>query len=219
MRFQVRSGLLLGFAALAHAAAAQVVSTPHGYLLQASYHPKQILKFSAVMGIKGVVPGKEVGFSYPLTLTVQKLVKGVAYVRIAFGPVKSATRSMPLNLQPASLKLDRHNKPIGSTQSAPVALFPTHPVKMGEKWSGMSSYTVGGKNGGYAVETEYKLTGQKTERGKHIFVLTLNFKGFASGEGTILVDGADGSVLSEVLDLTMKTSQGTYPVQIINKRT
>ncbi|HWD39492.1 MAG TPA: hypothetical protein VG944_11630 [Fimbriimonas sp.] len=212
-------------AVLALPAAGQVRKTPRGYSLTARYRAGTIQKFKAELAIGGVTddPKHGLAVAFGVNVAVEKVSRGIASLRLEMGGA-SPVANLPIKQQVTRVRVDAHNHVVDAGHSnkslLAVAYFPKHPVRLNEKWVESATIPLSGVSGGL-VETTYKLVGVKTDHNKTIANLALTFEGFARGEGSVLVDCADGSVLTSVMTLRVHPSKGQsrlVPLVIVLKR-
>jgi hypothetical protein len=203
---------------------AQVVPTPNGYLLEASYRKGEVLRYGAVTTIGGMADNnRAIPVSYLVSITVKSVKGGIATVKLDESPPKNGKTTLPIPTKSASFQLDRHNKVIGASNgSQAIVAFPDHPVAIGANWSSTTVIPLGGGTGGSVVNVTSQLKGFRTEKGRRIATIGQTLRGFASGEGTALVDAADGSLLASDLELRIhvriQNEDATYPLEMIIKR-
>jgi hypothetical protein len=149
-------------------------------------------------------------------------VKGhVATIRIFQSQPTSGDKDRPIwSSVESTLKLDPLNHPIGSKSNTSLVVpFPEGPIKPGAEWSGMSTFAFGGRSGGL-LETRYRFSGIKQDKGKRLATLDAQMRGFATGSGAILIDCTDGSVAVSFMTLQIQTGPGEqYPVQLQIRKT
>ncbi|MBS1718139.1 MAG: hypothetical protein JSS72_10465 [Armatimonadetes bacterium] len=131
--------------------------------------------------------------------------------------VKLNGQSTSLGNKGSNLQINAYGETVSSAAS-PVSLgspFPKRPVRLGEQWS-MAITQVGLRG-----VMSYKLTGFKNLRGRHAAVIKERFTSKAAsvdGQGELLVDIADGTILQSSLSLKVNYGNDTSVSRIVMKR-
>jgi hypothetical protein len=201
----------------------QVTRSGKGYLFRARYVRGEVQRFNTHMVIPfGDGPDQYVQIGTTIKLKVAQVKDGVATVDIDTDTAKTPTKTK--KIEPLSwpkhnrLKMDRMNHGVGTDNGAYlVAMFPPGPVPLKGTWSGFSTFPLGG-NGGASLQTTYRLSDIQKKGHQKIAVLDVKLRGFATGSGSMLVDMADGSLLTSLLMIEIKAGDQDSVVQIRVRR-
>jgi hypothetical protein len=210
--------LLIGVAAFATSSGFSKDAKAETYILKAKYHVGEIHDYAIQTAIYGVTgDNRAVGIRFDMRMHVISVSPNRSTIRVAASAPKSGKTELPSPYKPATVVLDQWNRPIGTSTGGQIfTSYPNHPIKVGDQWNGTSNLMLG-TNKGATLDTAYKLNSVQTYKGRQIAELTMKLGGLASGEGTELIDLADGSLLSS--DMNLKVNQGKkIPVQIVLKR-
>jgi hypothetical protein len=189
------------------------------YNLVAKFKQGEQHKYKITTAIHGMVPSnRPLTLEFGLDTKVLKMRSGIATIKLSFSQMKSGKDWIPGTYGSSTISLDKSNKPVGSSHTGEVfMIFPGHPVGVGSKWSGLANLMPPGK-AGQSVFTTYKLGGVKQDNGRTIASLAMAIQGTTPGEGTALVDLADGTLLAEDLRIIVPDKGKKFPVEIIVRR-
>jgi hypothetical protein len=209
-----------GLALLSCGAMGQAVKSAKGYDFHSIYTSGKPLTFKVVMAIYpyASAPERNVGVFMTQSFNPLSVKNGLATLKATVDNVHTKDSRLPIVIKPRQFVVDRRNKLIGSTQgSLAIVAFPDHPIKIGQSWSALTSVSTDPSTT-LVDQATYRLDGVQTSHGKTIFTFNVTFKGIATGEGAVLVDAADCSVISFVSQLELHTSKGDHEVKMIFKR-
>jgi hypothetical protein len=188
------------------------------FSLKATYSVGEKHTYGIATGIYGyTLDNKAVGINFNMTMTVVQVANSNATIKITTSRPKSGDTTLPFAYKDSTVVLDSSNRPVKKSSSGQIfAILPQHPVKIGDTWEGSTTLNLG-SNRGALVATTYKLSSIRVDKGKHIAQVHMTMSGLASGEGTELIDLADGSLLTSDMNLRLNESK-KIPIQIILKR-
>lgn len=197
------------------------VTRAHGrYLFRARYRKGEVERFSTRLVVPA--PGQSSAqVSNPVILKVLAVKGDTAKVDISVGPAVQITRKGKGKVYAFPkhnvLHLNTLNHSVDSDVGANVlAMFPPRPVAVGETWQGLSTFPMG--NSKQILNTTYKFSGIQRRGRTTAAVLDVELSGFAGGNGSMLIDVKDGSLLASVLNMMVGTSEYNAKVSLVVRR-
>jgi len=200
-QFLVCASLIGG---IAGAASAQITQTKGKYTFRMKFRAGDFARYVSEFkqgGAGGMV------VALPFSQKVRFVRNGVANLDVAMGPAKMNGRVMGQEPNVVSMQLSASGKQVsGSAPTPGISVFPTTPIRIGDKWSGdMSLASSGlGANEAKAVYTFEKIG---TYAGKKVAVIgfKLNSGGTSAitGVGRNYVQLSDGWLVGAEMDLSM----------------
>jgi hypothetical protein len=212
----VASALVLGAVGVSYGGVTS--KSADTYTLRAKYYKGELHTYGIQTAIYGITAdNKGVAIQFDMRMHVLKVDSNKATIRLASGSPKNGDQVLPWTFKVAVVVLDQWNRPVGSKASGQIfSAYPSHPLKIGDTWEGTSNLTLSATTGAL-VGTAYRLNSVKMDGSRKIAEIGMKFSGLASGEGTELIDLADGSLLSSDLKLQLHQSK-TIPIIIVMKR-
>lgn len=190
----------------------QVSPSGGGYLLRTKYVKGQVLHYMMKSTTKMEKNAME--FLAPMTIKVVNVDKGIADLYSTFGPATMAGQQIPA--KNVAMKVDSRGRAVSGGSNGLSATFPDKPVKVGEKWTGdfnMANATSGGQ-----ASATYVFKGLKTSGKGKVAEIAVNVATKSStpqaggmvskGAGTLLLNAADGQLISLVLNMTLTMGGG-----------
>jgi hypothetical protein len=194
----------LVFAVVSSAANAQITQAKGKYTFRMKFAAGQFARY--VSEFKQAGAGGMV-VALPFSQKVRFVRNGVANLDVAMGPAKMNGRVMGQEPNMVSMQLNASGKQVsGSAPTPGISVFPTTPIRIGDKWSGdMSLASSGlGANEAKAVYTFEKVG---TYAGKKVAVIgfKLNSGGTSAinGVGRNYVQLSDGWLVGAEMNLSM----------------
>lgn len=211
MRPSVLALLILTTLGAAPALPAQVAAAGEGYSFRVKYVEGQTATYAAttevtMTGGPGGLPPQP-----KIELTMKQEVLSV---KDGIATVKIATTGGPAGTdQEQTIQIDERGKTVGQPEGAsptgsPAGLptgYPDRPVKVGETWSAETD--VPNMPGGGKMKVDTTFVGLKEVDGKTVAQLDLKMlltgQATLEGTGTVLLDPADGQMISTSIRNTM----------------
>lgn len=212
MRSPVLATLLLAAVSLTSVAPAQVAPSGEGYTIRVKYVAGQVTNYKVASKID--ITGGPEGMPAPGPQSTDISVRQeVVEVKDGVSTLKVETTGGPTETPTQTFQVDEHGKVVGQPEGTPpgqnMSGFPTglpdRALKVGETWS--SETEMPGIPGGGKIKVDYTFQGLKTVEGKSVaqidFKMSLAGEMTMDGEGTVILDPADGQLLSTTSRNTM----------------
>ncbi len=200
-------------------AGAQVTKSGAGYLLRVKYVKGQTLKYNSVNTLTSAQGGGQpMKVTMPMVMKISDVSNGYAKTSVTTGPAMIGKNPMG-KAQTVVLELSPTNA--AKSKSAPGiagAQFPLKPVKIGQTWAMAAPIAdTTGMTGG-DIKAMYKFQGLKTVNGKSMAIVTYSLSGGVTGSGTLQLLASDGTLYSNVANITLNAGAGNMKVSSEMKR-
>ena len=195
----------------------QISPSKGGYLFRTKYVKGQNFKY--LMKTSTKMQGNALKLEAPMTIKVINVSNNIADLASTFGPATMGGQQIPASK--AQMKVDERGRAISGGANGLSATFPEKPVKVGETWVGEFNMAKAGAAG--EAKASYTFKGLKAQGKGQVAVIavTINTAGKTSqggmvsrGAGTMLLNSADGQLVSLNMDMTitMGGSSGQKPM-------
>ncbi len=204
--------LALAAVALSGASLAQITKVGDAYQMRMKFAPGQKLVYS--MNSTTSAPGQPqpMNLDTEFTMKVNSVKNGVADITYSVGPMKMNGKATG-GVNTVNMKMDSRGKVMGQAsggQQPAQMVLPDKPIRVGQTWTSTSSIATMGVP--MEITNTYKLNRivQKGGRSLAEISVTISAKGNISsnGTGTMLLDFADGSLVSATMNQTITIRQG-----------
>lgn len=217
--------LTLAAVALSGASLAQITKVGDAYQMRMKFAPGQKLVYSMQSTTSAPGQPQPMNLDTEFSMKVNSVKNGVADITYSVGPMKMNGRATG-GVNTATMKMDTRGKIVGQTsggQQPTQMVLPDKPIRVGQTWTSTNSIATMGVP--MEVTNTYKLNRivQKGGRSLAEVSVTISAKGniSSSGKGTMLLDFADGSLVSATMNQTITVrqggQQGAQPMNITNK--
>ncbi|MEJ5170628.1 MAG: DUF6263 family protein [Fimbriimonadales bacterium] len=197
---------------LAGASLAQITKVGDAYQMRMKFAPGQKMVYS--MQSTTTAPGQPqpMLLNTEFSMKVNSVKNGVADITYSVGPMKMNGRATG-GVNTVNMKMDSRGKTVGQTpggQQPTQMVLPEKPIRVGQTWTSTSSIATMGVP--MEVTNTYKLNRIVQRGGKSLAEVgvTISAKGniSSSGNGTMLLDFVDGSLVSATMNQTITIRQG-----------
>jgi len=207
------------FGGVAAGCLAQIAQKKGGFIFRVHYTPGQVLKLDSTMTFinRGSDPAGTVKAS--TTLKVLTVSKGIANVEMLVTPgVLAGTKTQVTPAQKMVLRLDDKNRSADKKElGGGMIALPARPMNPGSTWKTYLPL----KDPSGVIQTLtaiYRFSGISNENGHQVAVVTYILSGFANGTGAMKLLVKDGSLYSNITNLSLTSGSTVSKVQTVVKR-
>ncbi|MCX7799318.1 MAG: DUF6263 family protein [Fimbriimonadales bacterium] len=222
-----RSPFALAAILLACASSAQITKVGDAYQMRLKFVKGQTMTYA--MESTTSAPGQQqpMVLNTTFSMKVSNVRNGVADIKYSVGPMTMNGRQTG-GVNTVDMRMDSRGKVLGGNPGAAQQtqmVLPDRPIRIGQTWTSTSNIASMGVP--MQVTNTYKLNRIVRQGGKQLAEVSVQIsaKGniSSSGNGTMLLDFADGSLVSATMNQTItiqqQGGQGSQPMKVSNKTT
>lgn len=211
--------LALGILAVPVLSPAQVAKQGNGYLFRMKFVKGQKQNFKMASTTSGFGDqAMKMGMNFSMTVKSVKKDQATVVVSNSNMTMNGQPTNMGGSNNTAEITMDSTGKQVGGAAGAGgfSGNFPVKPLPIGGKWTSDLPVPGGGAMPGGKITATYTFTGFTSVKGKNAAKVAIKIGGGATGSGTMLINAADGSLLSSTMamTITMPNPQTNKPINL-----